>query len=183
MWTTIVEARSVQELESLTPLYSEIPAGTPILIRLELQWYAPIMVFPGGKLADLAGAEWWAPRLAQADLEVIDVRGNWHWMEIEGRTRGTPVVLIIAAIVGFVAIFGLSVYISNVRITANIEQKKLEQADEWLRAGYTPGQVSQMLGEITFEPTLPTPSLPTIAGISVGVIGIGVIILFLILRK
>ena len=178
MWTTIVEARSVQELESLTPLYSEIPAGTPILIRLELQWYAPI-----GKLADLAGAEWWAPRLAQADLEVIDVQGNWHWMEIEGITRGTPVVLIIAAIVGFVAIFGLSVYISSVRITANIEQKKLEQADEWLRAGYTPEQVSQMLGEITFEPTLPTPSLPTIAGISVGVIAIGAIILFLILRK
>ena len=177
-WTEVARASTAQELENLVPAYAEIPAGTEVKILLELQWWAPI-----GKLADLAGAEWWAPRLVQADLDVIDVTGNWTFIEIYGRTRGTPLILIIAAIAAAVAILGLGVYLTSVVITANMEQKKLEQADKWIREGYTPEQVTRMLEATAFEPKTPEISIPGLPNIGTGMLIIGAVALFLILRK
>jgi len=173
MWTEIARANTIAELQNIVPTYADIPAGTEVNIHLELQWWAPI-----GKLADMAGAEWWAPRLAQCHMDVIDVSGNWHYIDIRGIARGMPVVLLIAIIAASVVVLGLGVYISSVVITANIETKKLEQANEWLRLGYTPEQVSQMLGAVTFKPTL-----PAIAGISTGAIILIGLAVFLLMRK
>ena len=178
MWTEIARAKTTEELQNLVPTYADIPAGTEVNIHLELQWWVPI-----GKLADLAGAEWWAPRLAQADMDVIDVSGNWHYIDIRGIARGMPVVLLIAILASAVAILGIGAYISSVVITANMETKKLEQANEWLRAGYTPEQVSQMLGAATFTPSLPSIPTPTLAGLGIGTIAIIAVIAFLLLRR
>ncbi len=176
MWTEIVRASTADELQNTIPAYSEIPAGTEVNIHLELQWWAPI-----GKLADMTGAEWWAPQLAQADMDVIDVSGNWHYIDIRGRARGMPVVLLIVIIAAAVAVLGLGVYLASVIITANMETKKLEQVNEWVLAGFSPEQIAQMLEGVKFEPT--TPSLPAIAGISTGVLIVGAIVLFLVLRR
>ena len=178
MWTEVARASSEDELRSLVPLYEDIPAGTPVKIRLELQWWAPI-----GKLADMAGSEWWVPRLAEADMDVTDVSGNWHWIEINGMSRGMPVVLLLAIIAGAVAVLGLGVYIVSVVISANMEKAKLEQANEWLRAGYTPAQVSQMLGAATFTPGLLPGTSGLAAGLGIGTIVIIGLIAFFVLRK
>ena len=176
-WTVVAQANSESELYSLTPLYADVPAGTEVNIHLELQWWAPI-----GKLANLAGAEFWAPRLAQADLDVIDVSGDWHYIDIRGTARGMGTVLLIAILAAAVATLGLGVYIASVVITANMEEKKLEQANAWIKEGYTPEQVTQMLKEVKpATPKLPALDLPE--GITIGVIVVGVIALVLLLKK
>lgn len=163
----IAQANSVEELQSAFLPYKEIPAGTPIKIRLELaKW------FPMGKLADLAGAEFWAKHLIRADMDVLDVYGDWYWIEIEGKARGLAVPLLIAIIAGAVAVLGLAAFITSVVITAKIEKEKLQTATDLINKGLTPEEVSQVL-EATkpAAPKLPTvPKLPTsaLAGLGIG---------------
>jgi len=176
MWTEIARANTADELQYIEPAYADVPADTEVNIRLELQWWAPI-----GKLADLAGAEWWAPKLAQADLDVIDVSGDTYYIDIRGTARGMPVIVLLAVLATAVAVLGIGAWVSTVVITANIEQKKLEQANQWLDAGYTPEQVSQMLNSATFKPL--DLNAPAIAGISAGVVLAGIVVLLLLLRR
>lgn len=180
MWKTIYQANSAEELEAPVIDYQDIPPGTPVKIRLEMQPWAPI-----GKLADMAGAEWWVPKLVQADVTDVDVYGDWHWIVIEGRAIGAATALIIAAIAGFVATYGLSVYLVSVVLQADIEEAKLEQTEKWLREGYTPEQVSTMLRETRpakadFMPDLSAPAIAGIGTSTILLVGLG---LFLLLRK
>ena len=87
---------------------------TKVKIRIEVPSWAPV-----GRLADLAGAEWIAQQFAPAEVRVIDVYGNWHWMEIVGVAEGTPVLLLVTIIVGMLAALGITYLISKIVLQAD----------------------------------------------------------------
>lgn len=114
-WVTLADATSLEELQAAKPAIADLPAGTPVKLRIELPAWAPV-----GKLADLAGAEWWASRFIGADVEVIDVYGDWYWMEVTGRARGTPVLLLITIIIAALSALGIAWFISRIMLDADI---------------------------------------------------------------
>lgn len=71
-WDTIVEVEKPAELADATPIVDEVPAGTRM--RIEVNGWGL------GKLADVAGAEWFAQKLVDADVTVIDVKG-YGWSD------------------------------------------------------------------------------------------------------
>lgn len=178
-WATVYESQSGQALESIQPTYSEIPAGSLVDIEITLVKWAPV-----ARLADLAGAEWWGQQLAGAELKVTDVEGVGNYtIIIHGTAVGLAPLLLIGVLAVCLTILGVSIaWITTVRITANIEEKKLEVVKEGMRLGYTPEQISQVLEGVKTSYT-PSLNLPTVAGISAGVLVVGAVVLFLILRK
>lgn len=191
MWQVIAQADTVAGLSSVTPTVSELPHGTELIIRFDLPAWAPV-----GKVADIAGAEWWGQWLAGAGMEVTDVYGNWHWMEIRGRADPIWLIALIPLIIKAVAALGVTGFLTwaAVKVTANIfvepaqvakerEQAKIEFIETQLRAGYTPGQITSWLEGVESPPAgVELPSWWP-AGIGLGTIllvGLGA---FLILRK
>lgn len=182
MWQTIVEANSLEEFQSARPTIYEVPTGSEVVIRIELVAWAPI-----GKLADLAGAEWWGQKLAP-ELRVADVYGNWHWMEIRGIATGmAPVVLIPLIVFGLAALgWGAWIY-SKIKISADVkerEEAKIEFIEERLREGYTPEQIDRWLEGIESPPPgIELPKWLAPAGIGIGTILLIGLAVLLIMRK
>jgi len=112
-YQTVVSATSVDEFQDKAPDI-DLPPGTKVKIRIELPPWAPV-----GRLADLAGAEWVAQWFVPAEVKVIDVYGNWHWIEIVGVVEGTPVLLLVAIIVSMIAALGITYFISKIILQAD----------------------------------------------------------------
>lgn len=192
MWQVIAQADTIAGLSSVTPTVSELPHGTELIIRFDLPVWAPV-----GKVADLAGAEWWAQWLAGAGMEVIDVYGNWHWMEIRGKADPIWLIALIPLIIKAVVALGVTGFLTwaAVKITANIfvepakvalerEQAKIEFIETQLRAGYTPDQVTRWLEGIESPPPdVELPSWLAPAGIGMGVILLVGLAVLLMMRK
>ncbi len=115
MYQTLVVANNIDEFEAARPSIDDLPPGTKIRLRVELPAWAPI-----GKLADLAGAEWFAQQFAPAQIRVIDVYGDWHWMELTGVAEGSPVLLLITVIVAALSLLGITFFISRIVLEADI---------------------------------------------------------------
>lgn len=195
MWQVIAQADTVEGLSSVIPTVSELPKGTEVIIRFDLPIWAPI-----GKLADVAGAEWWGQWLAGAGMDVIDVYGNWHWMEIKGKADPIWLIALIPLIIKAVAALGVTGFLAwaAAKITANIfvkpaevakerEQAKIEFTEERLREGYTPEEINRWLAGIESPPT-EVSILPEWDKVKPYVIGIGALIVigliaFVVLRR
>jgi hypothetical protein len=146
-WQTIIDASSLEEAKTAKPTIADIPAGSRVKIRVEFAWYAPI-----GKIGDLAGAELWYPKLLPYDLEVIDVYGNWHWIEILGRAKGLPVIPLVIGISSFLAGFGLGIFVRRVLVQAEItEQARIQAEREERRFEYVRWRTSPEGGSATPE--------------------------------
>ena len=122
-WQTIVPSTPADKLEYVTPAISELPKNTEVIIRIDLPFWAPI-----GKLADLAGAEWWASWLSPAGLVVDDIYGDWRWLEIKGRADPLWLIPLLPLIVKALAALGLAGLLAwlSVSVTANIFVKPEE---------------------------------------------------------
>ena len=188
-WETIVEASSVEELEYAIPTVSELPHGTEIIIRFDLPLWVPI-----GKLADLAGSEWWGQMLAGSGMKVTDVRGNWHWMEIHGIANAVHLAILIPLIITAVRWLGIA-FLSwmSVKISANIitkpaeivkerEAAKIEFIEKWAPI-YGTETVKEWLEGIKSPP--PAIKLPEGLGLGIGagVIVLAALVALLIFRR
>lgn len=116
-YQTLIDASTIKEFESLasTVGIADLPPGTNILIRVELPSWEPV-----GKLADLAGTEWFAQQFAPAQVRVVDVYGNWHWIEIKGVVEGTPILLLVAIIIVALSALGIAYFISRIMLSADL---------------------------------------------------------------
>ncbi len=132
-WQTIVEGSTAQELEAAVPAISDLPAGTPLVIHIELQAWMPV-----AGLANLAGMEWWAERLS-SHVRVKDVSSlDAHTIEISGDVTGTPVILIVGLVVAALTmVFGITWLISNIRLSADVvKQAEIQQVTEQTRTEF-----------------------------------------------
>lgn len=167
------------------PAIAELPAGTPVVLRVELQPWVPF-----GKLADLAGTELWAQKLVPAHIAVDDVYGSWTWVEIRGRVTGSPAVLIIAGIVAALVALGYAAWmVKEIKLSADIKERE-KNVDDLLRelidAGLTPEQAQAVIAGTRPAPpgvTLPDWVQPTVAGIGTGLVVVLGLAVFLALRK
>lgn len=114
-YKTIIDASSIDEFGTVMPAIQELPKGSKILLRIELPAWALV-----GKLADLAGAEWWASEFLGADVRVLDVYGDWHWLEIKGIAKGTPVLLLVTIIIGALSALGIAWLVSRVILSGEM---------------------------------------------------------------
>lgn len=191
MWQVIAQADTVEGLSSVIPTISELPKGTELIIRFDLPIWAPV-----GKLADVAGAEWWGQWLAPSGMEVTDVHGNWHWMEIRGEADPIWLLALIPLIIKAVAALGITGFLSwaAVKLTANIfvkpaevayerEQAKIEFIETKLREGYQPDEITRWLEGIESPPpgvTLPEWAGPAALGTgALLIIGVVVVLIFM----
>lgn len=181
-WRTILTANSAQEVESgqVQPTIDELPAGTPVKVHIELaDWAAPF-----GKLTDLAGAEWWAPRLAEVDLDVTDVYGTWGSFTIEGTARGMAVMTALVAIVSALAALGIVYFVTSMLMEASIaEQKKADTLNRLIDEGYSPEEASRAVEKLEVEPTLPELPSPAGLGIGIGTLALIALGLYLVTRR
>lgn len=178
MWQTVYTARSESEAGSVLPTIGDIPAGSQVKIRIDLQPWAPV-----GKLADLAGAELWAQKL-YPEMTVSDVYGDWHWIEIRGVAKGAFPIAIALIVFGVLALFGVAAW-AAVSISADIREvqvAKSEYMEVAIRAGYTPAEAAE-----AWEKAQPLPGVALASGVAAG-LGFGALLLigvgaFLLLRK
>jgi hypothetical protein len=146
-WQTIIDASSLEEAKTAKPTIADIPAGSRVKIRVEFAWYAPI-----GKIGDLAGAELWYPKLLPYDLEVIDVYGDWHWIEILGTAKGFPVLPVVIAISASIAALGIAFFVTRFLMQAEItEQAEIQAEREERRFEYVRWRTSPEGGSATPE--------------------------------
>lgn len=192
MWQVIAQSDTVAGLSSVTPTVSELPHGTELIIRFDLPAWAPV-----GKVADIAGAEWWGQWLVGAGMEVTDVYGNWHWMEIRGKADPIWLIALIPLIIKAVAALGVTGFLTwaAVKLTANIfvepaqiakerEQAKIEFIEARVREGYNPEQVTRWLEGIESPPPeIKLPEWLAPAGIGIGAIVLIGLAALLIIRK
>jgi hypothetical protein len=116
-WQVIAEGNSIEEFEaSTTTEIVDLPKGTRLRYRVEVPIWAPI-----GKLADLAGVEFLAQYFGPAGIDVDDVYGNWHWMEVRA-TVDPPLAPLtaVAVIILALAALGIAWYISRIILEADI---------------------------------------------------------------
>ena len=126
-------------------------------------------------------------------MEVIDVYGNWHWMEVKGKADPVWLLALIPLIIKALTMLGIAfaavkvsanVFVAPAEIAQEREQVKVEFIQARLAEGYTSAQIDSWLKGIESPPPGVTlPSLPMVAGISAGVLIAGAIVLFLLLRK
>ena len=173
-WQEILKATSEAEAREAKPAIADIPAGTEVQINIDLPWYAP-----AGKLADLAGTEFWAQKL-YSEVQVTDVEGDWHYIIIRGRAKGVIPVAIALIVFGVLAVIGLATF-ATVTIFANItEQQKIAGEREAAKIDFIK-TYEPIYGEKVFEwvEGISTPpagiSLPDI--LKPAAIGTGVILL------
>lgn len=171
MWKTIIELQdaTLDELRAATPAVNDIPPGTDIRIRIGVPWY----LVPAGKMADLAGTEFWAQKLVDAEVKVIDVFYDNRTIHIQGVTEGSPVALIVFGIIAALLAFGIF-RVTEAMMEADItEQRKLETFNALIDKGYSPEKAQQMIE--TFEPERGD-FLPELPGAGIG-IGVGTVLL------
>lgn len=191
MWQVIAQADTIEGLSSVTPTVSELPKGTELVIRFDLPAWAPV-----GKVADIAGAEWWGQWLAGAGMEVTDVYGDWHWMEIRGKADPIWLIALIPLIIKAVAALGVTGFLSwaAVKLTANIFVKPAEIAREREQAKiefiremapiYGDDTVTRWLEGIESPPAgISLPEWVPAAGIGIGTILLVALGAFLIFKK
>jgi hypothetical protein len=146
-WQTIIDASSLEEARTAKPAIADIPAGSRVKIRVEFAWYAPI-----GKIGDLTGAELWYPKLLPYDLEVVDVYGDWHWIEILGTAKGFPVLPAVIAVSALITALGIAFFVTRFLIQADItEQAKIQAEREERRYDYIRWRTSPEGGSVTPE--------------------------------
>jgi len=118
-WVTIAEANSLDEFKNAQPSYlKDLPKGTKLRLRIELPSYCPF-----GKLADIAGAEWWAQWLMPQGIDVIDVYGDWTWIEVQAEVDPPmwPAWVIGAIAIAIAALpFGIAFLISTIKLDADV---------------------------------------------------------------
>lgn len=180
-WRTIVEANSPEEFQSKQASVRELAAGTPVTIHINLSTAASILGI--GLSAKLAGAELWAAKLVNAHIDVEDVDGGWDYIEIKGRTIGTPVTLIVFAIIAALAALGITAWmIRDIRLSADLVKREEIQAQETqqlIEAGWTPEQITTYREAAKLE--APTGGID-FGGIAilavVGILAVGALTLF-----
>ena len=169
-----------------TPTIADLPTGTPILLRVVLQPWAPF-----GKLTDLAGTELWVQKLAPAHIKVEDVYGSWNWVEVRGYVTGTPATLIIAGIVTALISFGYAAWVfKEITLSADIKTREKETQDlMWDlidNQGLTPKQAQDVITGISPAPpgvTLPDWVKPTVTGVSIGLVVVLGLLALIAVRK
>jgi len=156
-WQLILKASSEAEAREAKPAIADIPAGSEVQINIDLPVWAPV-----GRLADLAGVEFWASKLYPG-VQVTDVEGNWHYIVIHGRAIGAFPIAIALIVFGVLGVVGLAAF-ATVSIYANItEQQKIATEREAakieatyeilrLRPELTFGEVTSWLEGITTPP-------------------------------
>ena len=187
-WREILKATSEAEAREAKPAIADIPAGSEVQINIDLPWYAP-----AGKLADLAGMEFWAQKL-YSEMQVVDVEGNWHYIIIHGKAKGAFPIAIALIVFGVLAAVGLTTF-ATVTIYSNIteqqtiaaerERAKIEITEKLLDMGHPLGEITAWLEGIKTPPPEVQSIIGDIAkplGISAGIILVGLVLLFFIGR-
>ena len=109
MWTTIVEARTLEEFEESTPAIQSMPKGMKGRLVVEAWGIGP--------LADLWGVEMIASRFLPVGAEVTGVWGEgWSRAVIEFESDPIWVLALIGVIVSFLVGLGLSIYLIKLMI-------------------------------------------------------------------
>ena len=156
-WQLILKASSEAEAREARLAIADIPAGNEVQINIDLPIWAPV-----GRLADLAGTEFWVGKL-YPEMQVTDVEGNWHYIIIHGRAIGAFPIAIALIVFGVLGMVGLAAF-ATVSIYANItEQQKIATEREAakieatyeilrLRPELTFGEVTAWLEGITTPP-------------------------------
>ena len=72
-WVTVAQGSSLEQFEgsSVPAKVEELPKGTPLRLTIQFPTWAPI-----GYIGNIAGAEWWAQKLAPQGIDVVDVSGD-----------------------------------------------------------------------------------------------------------
>ena len=192
-WQEILKATSEAEAREAKPAIADIPAGTEVQINIDLPWYAP-----AGKLADLAGIEFWGSKL-YSEVDVTDVEGNWHYIIIHGKAKGALPIAIALVVFGVLIVVGLATF-ATVTIYANVTEQqkiaaeheiaKIEATERLLDRGYSIGDVTDWLEGIRTPPPEAADivdqfksALPAIGIGTAGIIIVVLLALFLLGRR
>ena len=188
-WQLILKASNEAEAREAKPAIADIPAGSEVQINIDLPVWAPV-----GRLADLAGAEFWASKL-YPEVQVTNVEGNWHYIIIHGRAIGVFPIAIALIVFGVLGVVGLATFAtvsiySNIteqqKVAAERETAKIEATKELLDRGYEIGDVTAWLEGIKTPPpeakSVIDSILPKI-GIGAGAIILILLALFLLGRR
>lgn len=201
-WQTIIDAPGAQAALLATPTIADIPAGSPIKVLLDFSWPAWL---PLAEVANLAGAEWWAPRLVgiQSDFQITDVHANGNTqIEIDGVSLGLATLVLAAAIAAAVALLGIAgftawAFVTRFQVQAQIAEQATKQIQigtafiqQQEAQGVSPQNAYNYLMGITSGATQAAQAAAgagggtgLLAGISAGTIVLVGIVLFLVLRK
>lgn len=132
-WITLAEATSLEEFEATVPPITELDKGTRLKLRIELPEWAPI-----GKLADIASAEFWAQWLGPEGVTVIDVYGDWYWIEMTAEVDpplGTLALIAIIAAAIAVLPFSIALLIAAIKLSAEQVVEVAPGIFKWLAIG------------------------------------------------
>ena len=188
-WQLILKASNEAEAREAKPAIADIPAGSEVQINIDLPVWAPV-----GRLADLAGTEFWASKL-YPEVQVTDVEGNWHYIIIYGRAIGAFPIAIALIVFGVLGVVGLATFATvsifaditeQQKVAAERETAKIEATKELLDRGYEIGDVTAWLEGIKTPPpeakSVIDSILPKI-GIGAGAIILILLALFLLGRR
>ena len=112
-WTTIVEARSLDEFTRAQSGSQGVQIPHNKRARLEIQTYVPI-----APIANMVGAEWFAARILGIGGKVIDVHSEgWNKVVVEFWSDPIPVVALIGVIAA--ALGAASLLIMSIKLSAD----------------------------------------------------------------
>lgn len=101
----IASGTGKDDLENYNAQGYDIPPGTPVRIKLQL----PSFISGASKLANIGGAEYAAQFFVKAQMTVEDVSGDDQYIYIQGTANGSPLALILIALIALLAVIGLYV--------------------------------------------------------------------------
>jgi len=172
-WQVLAQGKTVEEFQNSQPPITELEENTPILIHIELASWAPV-----GILADIAGAEWWAEKVAPAGMIVDDVSGDWHSLDVRGHADIAFVLILIPCIAA--VIIALAWAVTTIKISADVKERELAKIkflEEGMKLNYSAADLSDMLAGIKTVPPDLSDFLKPLGDLGSMLIPIGLIVL------
>lgn len=144
-YNVLIDTSNVYDLQNFTPAVDELPPGTVVTITADINMAANIasmFVIPNSM-------DWWANKLAPADIKVTDVQANFqgHYV-ITGVVQGSPTLVLIAVLAGIFAVVGIAWAVQRIMVSyyiAEATQAKTEMVKELAQKGYSADDIAKIL--------------------------------------
>lgn len=114
-WYTVAQGNSLQQFQSavVPAQVAELPKWTPLQLKLQFPTWAPI-----GIIGDIAGAEWWAQKLAPQGIQVVDVSGDAYSITVDAVVDPPFPAIVVIGIIAL-ALAAVAFLIISIKLSAN----------------------------------------------------------------
>jgi hypothetical protein len=126
-WVTVAQGDNLEQFKgSLVPAeVAELPKGTPLRLTIKFPTWAPI-----GVIGNIAGAEWWAQKLAPQGIDVVDVSGDWYNITVDAIVDPPFPAIVVIGIIAL-ALVAVAFLIISIKLDAKQLTGAVTTAASW----------------------------------------------------